>query len=54
MNRTQFRAAMRKRINENQKKFAQILGLPKALLQYAKRHGVDAESIHNERLKYKA
>ena len=52
MNRIQFRAAQRARINASQKAIAKALGLPKAFIQFAKRHGVSPVDIRNERLKY--
>ena len=52
MNRTQFRAAQRARINAAQTAIARELGLPKAFFQFAKRHGVMPETVRNERLKF--
>ncbi len=54
MNRQQFRAAQRKRVNAAQKAIAKQMGLPKGFVQFAKRHGVVAEQIRGERLKYEA
>lgn len=54
MNRQQFRKAQRTRVRAEQKAIAQAMGLPKAFIQYAARHGVMPEDIRNERLKYSA
>ena len=51
-NRTKLRKLMRERVNYYQHRIADQLGLPKGLMQFAKRHGVLPEAIRNERLKY--
>ena len=52
MNRTQFRAAQRSRIKARQRAAAALLGLPKAFLQFAKRHGALPEDVLAQRLKF--
>jgi hypothetical protein len=54
MTRTEYRKAQRTRIAAEQSAIARELGLPKGLIQFAKRHGVLPEQIRNERLKYPA
>lgn len=53
MNRTQFRAAVRKRRKADLKKIQAAFHIPKALVQHARRHGGDAETIRLEYLKHK-
>lgn len=52
MNRQEFRKAQRERVRAAQKIIAQAMGLPKAFIQYAARHGVMPEDIRNTRLKF--
>ena len=52
MNRQQYRAAQRARVRGQQRLIQKELGLPKALFQFASRHGVAPEQIRNERLKF--
>jgi len=52
MDRRQFRAAVRKRVNAADKLRRERLGLPKSLMQYCKRLGQDAQSVQSMRLKF--
>lgn len=52
MNRIEHRKLVRARVAANNKKLRAMLGLPKALMQFCKRSGADAQSVMTMRLKY--
>jgi len=54
MNRQKRRAAMQERTNLANKQAAARMGLPKGFLQFAKRHGFDAERVEMDRRKFAA
>ena len=45
MNRTQFCAAVRERVNTENKQIAARFGIPKAFIAYARRHGKTVADI---------
>ena len=53
MNRTQFRAAVRERVNAENKQIAARFGIPKAFIAHARRHGKDVADIVQTYMKNK-
>lgn len=52
MDRTQYRKAVRERVNKREKAIAKALGMPKGLRQYLKRLGTTPSTVAQEYRKW--